>query len=169
MVRTSERAGREGLSLSRLVCGCCLFALMAGCSSGSGADEVAVSAPAEWWGSDGSDDRAGWVKVRLEPDGVAELQNVPVWDGVGNCSTAKLPNFSGSASWHREGSIEIDVPDSGSVLLLPTSRFGKAIWTEIDVALCGPDSPQSRILFLSGGGSDGELTDPRDIPAPAES
>lgn len=147
---------------------------LSGCSEGPHTDEVVDNLPAEWGATTGSDDESERITVRLEPGGEAMLQNVPYWDGTGDCLDERPRVYSGTASWRLGHFFDIDIPDGGSVVLAPTlERFGKPNWAEVAVAVCGADSPLSRLEFLYGGGPDGELMDPRDGSAgpagPAES
>lgn len=118
--------------------------------------------PAQWATDDGRADETGWVSVQLEADGTADLWNVPLWDGQGECEPASVRVYSGQASWTYDRGFTISVPDLGSVDLLPTARLGRTVWEKVALASCGPQSPQDRLVFLVGGGPDGDLGDPRD-------
>lgn len=138
-----------------------LSAFLVSCSSGEW--EPPQGLPAEWVEDDGSSDRADWVIVRLEPDGTAILQNVPTWDGRGNCDASRPESYSGSAEWSFEdGGFTLENSAIAPLLLLHTGRLGRDVWEKVGLAVCGRDSPQDRIVFLSGGGPNGELGDPRD-------
>ncbi len=118
--------------------------------------------PAQWAADDGTADETRWVSVRLEPDGTAALRNVPLWDGQGECGPASLRVYSGQASWTYDRGFTISVPDLGSVGLLPTARLGRTVWEKVALASCGPQSRQAGLVFLVGGGPEGDLGDPRD-------
>lgn len=138
-----------------------LAASLVSCASGEW--EPPQGLPAEWVEDGGSDDRADWIIVRLEPDGTAILQNVPVWDGRGSCGASRPESYSGRAQWSfAKGGFTLDNSDIAPVELMHTGRLGRDVWEKVGLAVCGRDSTQGRILFLSGGGPNGEFGDPRD-------
>lgn len=116
--------------------------------------------PAEWWST--RLEPAGDMMLHIEPDGSARLENVPIWNGQGDCESVEPELYSGDASWTWDKGFELVLPDGRSAIVLGRAHFGETLWSEVGVLVCGRDSSADRLHFLLGGGPNGELEEPLD-------
>ena len=154
-IATRSRWSRRSIALALSVA---LVASAAACSSGR---DIRSGLPAEWEG-EGVWDMSIVASVRIEPDQSAMLRNVRVWSGDGECEDEEPSLYSGPATWEWDGGFTMTLPDRREVTVWPSVWLGDQVWSKIGVMTCGPESSPDRVMFLVGGGPDGQIEDPVD-------
>jgi len=102
----SSPTGRRARGLALLL----MCAVVAGACAGPERD-VREGLPAEWRDSVRP---AEPMALRLERDGTAWLENVPLWDGSGSCEGAGPVRYTGTATWTWERGFLLDPGPRGA-------------------------------------------------------